>query len=178
MNAALRTLTRLTLVGAASTAVLFGTTACSLSSVPADSVETEIVSQLGAQGVPIDNSTVDCAEDLDATVGTTQTCEFRSGGQPVGAVVTVTSVDGSDVAFDIGTEARPIPKALLQDRVSSTVVEQVGIQVDATECAGDLPATTGGTVSCTITSGGEPIEVDVNVTQIDGGAVDFEILDA
>ena len=87
MNATLRSLARLGLVAAATGTVLFGTTACSLASVPADSVEQQIVSKLGAQGVSLDNGKADCATDLDATVGASRTCEFHSGGQPVGAVV-------------------------------------------------------------------------------------------
>ena len=69
MNATLHSLARLGLIAAATSTVLFGTTACSLASVPADSVEQQIVSKLGAQGVSLDNGKADCATDLDATVG-------------------------------------------------------------------------------------------------------------
>ncbi|NIB33057.1 hypothetical protein HBB16_17135 [Pseudonocardia sp. MCCB 268] len=65
------------------TATLLSTTACIvlLWCRPA-SVESQIVTQLGAQGVAIDGGTADCPTDLDATVGKfTQTCEFRTGGR-------------------------------------------------------------------------------------------------
>nr|WP_255426714.1 DUF4333 domain-containing protein [Pseudonocardia sp. C8] len=166
------------MIGAATTATLLSTTACTFYSVPAESVESQIVTQLGAQGVAIDGGTADCPTDLDATVGTTQTCEFRTGGQPVGAVVRVTAVNGDDVSFDISTEARPVPKALLQDMVTSSLARQAGLPVDATACEGDLPPTTGGKVGCTVTVAGEGIPVAVTVTGINGGKVDFEIVEA
>ncbi|MEQ3553112.1 DUF4333 domain-containing protein [Pseudonocardia nematodicida] len=176
-----RTLTRLAMIGAASTAVLFSTTACTIFSVPADSVEEQIVTQLGAQGVSFDGGTADCPGDLDAEVGAGQTCEFRTGGQPVGAVVTVTAVDDDDVSFDITTEARPVPRALLEETVASTVAAEAGVPVafiDSTECDGDLPASTDGRVACTLNTSGEQIPVAVHVTGIQGGQVDFEIVDA
>ncbi len=175
MNAALRTLARLGLAAAATTTVLFGTTACSLASVPADSVEQQIVSTLGAQGVAIDNGRADCADDLDATVGATRTCEFHSGGQPVGAVVTVTAVDGDDVSFDITTEPRPVPRALLQDTVGSLVAQNAGVPIDATTCDGDLAPTTGQAVGCRVTSGQDSIDVRATVTEIQGGLVNFDV---
>ncbi len=45
---------------------------------------------------------VSCAGDLDGTVGATQDCTATfDDGTDVDVVVTVTSVDGSDVGFDI-----------------------------------------------------------------------------
>ncbi|NWJ72860.1 DUF4333 domain-containing protein [Pseudonocardia sp. ICBG1122] len=175
MNATLHSLARLGLVAAATGTVLFGTTACSLASVPADSVEQQIVSKLGAQGVSLDNGKADCATDLDATVGASQTCEFHSGGQPVGAVVTVTAVDGDTVSFDITTEPRAVPKALLQDTVASLVAQNAGVPIDTTTCDGDLAPTTGQAVGCRVTSGEDSIDVRATVTEIQGGLVNFDV---
>lgn len=61
---------------------------------PADAVEQQIVSQLGA-------ATADCPADLDGTVGATLTCAATDGAGDFDVTVTVTSLSGSDIAFEM-----------------------------------------------------------------------------
>lgn len=52
-----------------------------------------------------------CAGNLEATVGAEQRCALLDGTRWLPVTVTVTSVDGDDIAFDweVGTEAIPEP---------------------------------------------------------------------
>ncbi|MBW0117852.1 DUF4333 domain-containing protein [Pseudonocardia abyssalis] len=68
-------------------------TACG-TSAPADAVEQQIVSQLGA-------ATADCPDDLDGTVGAVLTCGATDAAGPFDVTVTVTSLTGSDINFDM-----------------------------------------------------------------------------
>lgn len=78
------------LAGACGLAVL---AACG-SVAPADAVEQQIVSQLGA-------ATADCPDDLDGTVGATLTCGATDGAGEFEVTVTVTSLSGSDINFEM-----------------------------------------------------------------------------
>lgn len=178
MNTTLRLITRLTVACSAGAALLLGTAACSLNTIESDQLSREIATKLAEKNVPVDGKAVSCAEDLPAEVGASRTCEFHAGGQPVGAVVTVTSVEDGTARFDITTEARPVPRALLQDMVSSQVAQKTGYPIDRTDCTGDLPARTGDRVGCTVSSGGESLDLAVRVDAVNGGMVDFTIVDA
>jgi hypothetical protein len=178
MNSTLRPTTRLAVAVAAGAALVFGTTACSLNTIERDDLSREIATKLAEKNVPVDGKAVSCAEDLPAEVGATRTCEFHAAGQPVGAVVRVTSVEDGSARFDITTEARPVPRALLQDLVSAQVAQQTGAAIDRTDCTGDLPARSGDRVGCKVTSGGESIDLAVRVDSLDHGMVNFTIVDA
>ena len=83
---------------------LLALSACSTStSVSQSDVESEIAAQWEAQnGAPPDS--VSCPGSLDGTVGTSIKCEITSGELILPVNVTVTSVDGSTVNFDIQSE--------------------------------------------------------------------------
>ena len=111
-------------------------TACGAGSVTKDDVAKSISDQLQKQN--IETQDVTCPNDLKAAVGQTVRCSFTTGGQPVDAIATVTSVEGSNVKYDITTEARPIAKDLLAKKVSEQVTQQANIQVDSSTCDKDL----------------------------------------
>lgn len=141
--------------------------------VDKDAVATSIASKMQEQGVPAQH--VNCPADLPVVPGQLLRCEFTAGGQPVDAVVSVTSVDGGTARYDIHTEARPVAKPLLDRKISELVSKEAGVAVDAADCAGDLPPQTGKSVSCDVTAGGETAAFTVTVTSIDGGLVNFAI---
>ena len=68
------------------------------------SVAQSVLTQLAADGKQVDE--VSCP-DLPATVGATQRCALKAGGDTYGVTVTVTSVQGSDVKFDIAVDPAP-----------------------------------------------------------------------
>ena len=93
-------------------ALLLGPIGCSVTStVDRNEVASTVGSAMRDQGVAAEGAT--CPEDLVAEVGRVLRCEFTSGGQPVDAVVTVTSVADGKAHYDIHTEARPIARAML-----------------------------------------------------------------
>ena len=166
-----RALTLLTLSGA----VLAGLAGCS-SSVPADQVGSRIVTQLNGLGVTVDGDAVTCPGDLQAEVGQTVRCGFTAGGQPVDAVATVSSVDGGRVNFDISTEAKPVPKAVLEKAVTGQLVKG-NVPTERTTCQGDLQPQVGQTQTCTASGGGGDILLTTTVTGVRGGLVNFSIAD-
>lgn len=85
--------------GAAATATLLALTGCTIT-VGETQVEDAIRTNLGPQlSVPIDE--VSCPQDLKGEVGQKMTCTINAGGQQRQIEVTVTSVDGSKVNFDM-----------------------------------------------------------------------------
>lgn len=66
-----------------------------------------------------------------------------------------------------------------QETVEKTVSErleaQVGQKPDKIECPGDLSAKVGETMKCTLTAGSDQLGVNVQVTEVDGSDVKFDI---
>jgi hypothetical protein len=50
---------------------------------------------------------VSCPDNLKGVVGATLRCQLSDGGKNYGVTVTVTSVDGNDVEFDIKRDDQP-----------------------------------------------------------------------
>jgi hypothetical protein len=68
--------------------------------VKQDTLEKEVSSQLEKQvGQAPDD--ISCPGDLEGKVGTEMRCTLTAGEDELGVAVTVTSVDGDDVKFDI-----------------------------------------------------------------------------
>jgi hypothetical protein len=164
---------RLITVLVVTAAIALGTGACS-SVVPKDDVASAAGTELQKKGVTIDAG-VTCPGDLDAEVGKTVRCEFTSDGQPVDAVASVTSVDGGKANFDIATEARPIPQALLERKIGEQIGQNAGVVIENSACTGDLPPRVSESVTCTLTSGGEIVDFTVTVTAVDGGAINYSV---
>lgn len=132
-----------------------------------------IMDQLQKQNIAAENVT--CPGDLRAAVGETERCTFTVDGQPVDAIATVTSIDGSHVEYDITTEARPIAKDLLARKVMQQVTQQAGKQVDSATCKSDLQPMPSASARCTLVMEGKPMDVTVVVTGVNGGRISFSI---
>jgi Domain of unknown function (DUF4333) len=150
-------------------------TACT-GSVAKDDVAQSIMEQLNKQDIAAQNVT--CLGDLQASVGQTVRCSFTVDGQPVDAIATVTSVDGTNVKYDITTEARPIAKELLAKKVSEQVQQQANVQADSATCDHDLQPMVDASAACTIVSRGKPLDLTVTVTKVNGGLINFSIKQA
>ena len=68
------------------------------------SVAQSVLTQLAADGKQVDE--VSCP-DLAAEVGAMQRCTLKAGADTYGVTVTVTSVQGTDVKFDIQVDKTP-----------------------------------------------------------------------
>jgi hypothetical protein len=88
-------------VGASAGACVLLLSACGgTKAVSEAKVEQKVSEQLTAQvGQKPDD--IDCPGDLKAEKGTTMRCTLTAGDTSLGLTVTVTSVDGSNVKFDI-----------------------------------------------------------------------------
>lgn len=74
--------------------------------VAQNDVASEISTQLEQQvGKAPDEVT--CPEDLKGEVGATLRCELKDGGDTYGVNVTVTSVEGTDVKFNLKVDEKP-----------------------------------------------------------------------
>lgn len=81
-------------------AILLLLSACGSGAVPQEDVEQQVSNAL-AESVGQTPDEVDCPEDLPAEVGAEMRCTLTVGGESIGLTVTVTSVEGNDVNFDI-----------------------------------------------------------------------------
>jgi hypothetical protein len=100
---------------AATSFLLAGLAACSVdvstsssSTLSADSVASSAEDALEEEiGV---RPSITCPDDVDAEVGAETRCTLTGGDDPTeyGVTVTVTSVDGEDVAFDVEVDDEPL----------------------------------------------------------------------
>ncbi len=148
------------------------TAACS-DVVAKDNVAKTIMDQLQKQSIDAQNVT--CPTDLQAIIGQTVRCSFTVDGQPVDAIATVTSVDGSNVMYDITTEARPIAKDLLARKITEQVAQQARLPVDSAACDTDLQPMVNAVARCTLVSADKPMNVTVTVTKVSGGLIKYSI---
>ncbi|RNL78435.1 DUF4333 domain-containing protein [Nocardioides marmorisolisilvae] len=75
-------------------------------SVPANDLEKQVKSGL-TKSVGQAPDSVDCPKDLKGKVGATARCTLKAEGKTYGLTVTVTSVDGGKVKFDIKVDDSP-----------------------------------------------------------------------
>ncbi|MDT9592074.1 DUF4333 domain-containing protein [Nocardioides zeae] len=64
----------------------------------------------------------------------------------------------------------------VEDKISSELTQQTGTEPDEVDCPEDLDAEEGATMTCVLTAeDGSTIDVDVEVTEVDGNDVSFDI---
>jgi hypothetical protein len=155
-----------------------------------DSVEQQIKSQLGTDAA-------DCPDDLEGEEGRSIVCKATRGGETFDVRVTVTSVEGDTINFDIvrvaGTptaatdapasdtvaDVAPADPAATVDgkNIAQSVFDQLvanGKQVNQVSCP-DLEARVGASQRCSLVSGTETYGVTVTVTSVQGTDVKFDI---
>ncbi|MCP2316076.1 protein of unknown function (DUF4333) [Nocardia amikacinitolerans] len=62
------------------------------------------VKQTLTEEVGQEPDSIDCPADLDGKVGTTMRCTLTAGGETLGLTVTVTSVEGDKVNYDVAVD--------------------------------------------------------------------------
>lgn len=113
---------------------------------------------------------VTCPDDLKATVGASLDCHMTYDGQTYGVNVTVTSVDGSKVNFDI---VETVNKDDVAKSISEQLAQQFGRTPDNVTCPNDLKGDPGATLRCHLTDQGSTYGVTVTVNSVDSGDVKY-----
>lgn len=148
---------------------------CGGGSGAAFDLSAQVRNRLADAGTRIDANSFSCAGHFAARAGTTVRCGFTSGGQPVDAIVDVTSVDGAELGLKIATEARPVPREVLADSVSADVLDASGAEIDSATCANDLEPQVGQSTTCALAGGAVRRTVRVTVSSVEGGLVSYTI---
>lgn len=107
--------------------------------------------------------TVSCPGDLPAKIGAQLDCEMKVKNQTFDVNVTVTSIDGGNVKFDM---VKTVDKSLVAHIISDRETEQ-GRKPDSVTCPDNLKAIAGATVRCRLKAGGKTYGVSVKVTGVD-----------
>lgn len=167
---------------AASSGVLvvlaLGLTGCSSGpgAVGKDDVASQVSSKMtDASGNKPDSVT--CPEDLKAEVGAQVNCAMKVKDQPFNVNVTVTSVDGDKVNFDM---VETVDKDDVAKQISDQLAQQVGEKPEKVSCPDNLKGTKGATLDCELTDQGKTYGVKVTVTDVQGAGdvlFDFKVDD-
>jgi hypothetical protein len=85
--------------------------------------------------------------------------------------VTVTSVNGSDVKFDL---VETVDKNEVASVISDKLTQQVGSRPDSVTCPDNVKGVQGATLRCPLTDGTQKYGVNMTVTNVDAGDVNFD----
>jgi hypothetical protein len=119
-------------------------------------------------------SSVSCPNDLDAKVGTQVNCTMKVKDQTYGVNVTVTSIDGSDVKFDM---VETVDKGQIADQITAKMTDAAGNKPDTVTCPGDLLGKVGAQLNCAMKVKGATYNVNVTVTSVSGSDVLFDMVE-
>jgi hypothetical protein len=159
----------LALAGALASACSFGTGTPIVLKADLEADIAEIVKEAGVQP-----ESVTCRGDLVGEVGQTTQCEIEAS--PVDAllapIVTVTGVDST-----VNWELKP---ALTQQQLERTVAaganEAMGKAPDSVSCESGLEGEKGNVAYCNVTADGATVRRTIEVTNVDGLAMDHRVL--
>lgn len=165
---------RTLLISGAAAGLTAGAGACSCSIGSSHSVsKSDVAGQITAKMTDAAGNkpeSVSCPNDLPAKVGAQLNCEMKVKSQPFNVNVTVTSVDGNDVKFDM---VETVDKNQVASAISTQLYQRVGRKPDAVSCPDNLKGVAGATLRCQLTDGGDKYGVLVTVTGVDAGDVKF-----
>jgi hypothetical protein len=68
-----------------------------------------------------------------------------------------------------------VTKELLEQDVAYTVAHDSGATVDGVECGGGLAAEVGDSVLCTVSGGGDQLDLRVSVAALDNGLISYDL---
>ncbi|MEE6175969.1 DUF4333 domain-containing protein [Mycobacterium sp. 050134] len=151
-----------------------GACSCSVGSSSHAVSKGDIASQITAKMTDAAGNkpdSVTCPGDLPAKVGAQLNCEMKVKNQTFNVNVTVTSVEGSNVKFDM---VETVDKNQVAQVISTKLQQQVGKKPDAVTCPDNLKGVEGATLRCQLTDGSDKYGVNVTVTSVDAGDVNFD----
>jgi len=138
--------------------------------VSRDALQTEIADRLTDAGE--EPQSVTCKQDLVGEVGGTARCDVvLSPTNSFEPVVTVTGVDGATIDYEV-TPA--VSKEQLEKAVAR-LVTATGVGVDSVSCESGLDGTVGALARCDVGVGGVKVTRIVEVYQVDGLLMNFDL---
>lgn len=153
-----------------------GACSCSIGSSSSHAVgKNDVASQIstkmtGANGTKPDSVT--CPSDLPAKVGAQINCTMKVKDETFTVNVTVTSVDGSNVKFDM---VKIVDKSRIATVISDKLYEQSGDRPASVTCPDDLKVFKGSTLRCVAAGQVNKYGVNVTVTDTDGDNYHIDI---
>ncbi|SOJ54097.1 hypothetical protein MSIMFB_01594 [Mycobacterium simulans] len=152
-----------------------GACSCSIGTSSSHSVsKSDVASQITAKMTDAAGNkpdSVTCPGDLPAKVGAQLNCEMKVKDATYNVNVTVTSVNGNDVKFDM---VETVDKNQVASIISDKLTQQVGQRPDAVTCPDNLKGVEGATLRCQLTDGSKKYGINVTVTSVDAGDVNFD----
>jgi hypothetical protein len=159
-------------VSGAIAGTLVNSTACS--SGPGMVSKDDIAKQISSKMTDADGNkpdSVSCPDGLKAQVGAQLNCAMKVKGQDFNVNVTATSVNGSDVKFDM---VETVDKTQVAQKISDQLTQQTGSKPDALTCPDNLKGEQGATLRCDLKDGNQTYGVTVTVTNVVAGDVNFD----
>jgi len=152
-----------------------GACSCSIGSSSSHSVsKSDVASQITTKMTDAAGnkpSSVTCPGDLPAKVGAQINCEMKVKESTYNVNVTVTSVNGDDVKFDM---VETVDKKQVAQVISDKLFQQVGQRPDSVTCPDNLKGVEGATLRCQLADGTKKYGINVTVTTVDAGDVNFD----
>ncbi|BBX72744.1 DUF4333 domain-containing protein [Mycobacterium shinjukuense] len=170
-----RSIVRTLLVSGAAVSLMASAGSCSFSVGSSRTVsKADVANQISAKMTDAQGNkpdSVNCPSDLLAKVGAQLNCEMRVNDTIYNVNVTVTSVEGKDVKFDM---VETVDKNRVARIISDKLYQQVGQRPDSVTCPDNLKGVEGATLRCQLTDGNSKYGINVTVTSVDGGDVNFD----
>jgi hypothetical protein len=137
-----------------------------------DALQTDIAKRLDKAGEK--PQSVTCKEDLVGEVGKTAHCEVvMSPTNSFEPVITVTSVDGSTINYEMSPA---LSKEQLEKAVSRLVANAAHAQVASVSCESGLDGKVGATAHCDVDSAGLRLRRTVEVNSVEGLMMNFDLV--
>lgn len=167
---------RTLLVGGAAAGLMAsaGACSCSVGSSSHSVSKSDVADQIRAKMTDAAGNkpeSVTCPGDLPAKVGAQLNCEMKVKDSTYNVNVTVTSVEGKDVKFDM---VETVDKNQVASIISNKLYQQVGQRPDSVTCPDNLKGVEGATLRCQLTDGSSKYGISVTVTSVDAGDVNFD----
>lgn len=170
---------RALLISSAAVGLIAGAGACSCSAstssptVAKNDVAGQITAKMtdGAGNKP---DSVTCPSDLQAKVGAQVNCEMKVKDVTYKVNVTVTSVNGNDVKFDM---VKTLDKGQVASQITTKMTDPAGNKPDSVNCPSDLQGKVGAQLNCDVKVKDATYNVNVTVTSVDGDTVLFDIVE-
>lgn len=170
-----RSIVRTLLVAGAAAGLMAGAGACSCSVTSKHAVSKgDVANQITAKMTDAAGNkpeSVSCPDDLAAKVGAQLNCTMKVKDQTSNVNVTVTSVNGNDVKFDM---VETVDKNEVASILSKKLTPQLGSRPDSVTCPDNLKGVEGATLRCQLVYEGKNYGISVTVTSVDAGDVSFD----